>query len=280
MKRLKWWWRPNTSSPDVDLRRYFTALKDEEYQDSIQPVQAWIRRAEQQRRIPSSIQSKVTTMMNRMHPYRMRVAVASVLLAASFVACSIPVEQEETLGYMISGTVDETSAKQGEFTIAQVLDIEPGQVTYSERVYELASGDVERQQHFTVALPQATEGQALSGHRKLESMGGFNGISVQPLQEHVKRSVFGAAMQSLHLANEGGFEVKYEQAIKKYLDAHNLSDVTAGFYTKPNGDRVLLMQQKTQGESLELKEEVLSPDQLEELQRSTDQILHTLQDEQ
>ncbi|MEM1097107.1 MAG: hypothetical protein AAGJ10_21130 [Bacteroidota bacterium] len=100
MKRSTWSPRSTAAPPDRDLAPYWQSLAEAERADSFAEVAPWLRRAEQRPRTRTA-----PSWLRGFEAPPLRLALATLLVMFTGVACAIPVAHEEPFGTLITGTL-------------------------------------------------------------------------------------------------------------------------------------------------------------------------------
>ena len=214
MKHLRWWKHSERSSTEVDLDRYFAAFRDTNYPDAFEDIHAWLERTEQSRPVRSRpFRQKVIQTVNYVSVYRFRLAGASLLLAVLMVACTMPVEQTETLGYILSAKTDKAP---GALAAIQALPwAEEWAWRTSERIDAV---------EISIVLPNAGEGAAQGWQRELETMAGVRAVQLEPLAATVEQPVYKAVLGALFFQKEKE-EFSFLSEALKGICMHRVEDI-------------------------------------------------------
>ncbi len=148
---------------------------------------------------------------NHKTPRKMRpiykIAASFVALMLIFVACTMPVQQEEELGYMIVGIVEAEGAEITK-TLSQSRTIDMDQVILNDVIYEAEddskeskekAGKSDSHKEIVLVLPDADLDEASQKRDELQSMFSFKSINVFPMEEEVERPLYEVALHSLNL---------------------------------------------------------------------------------
>jgi|GEM_PF-4723166 len=236
MKQLRWWRKPEKPLDKADLGRYFTALRNQEPADSFSDVKDWINSLEMDNS-PSKqhLNVPLSPMKIFLKTHKVRLIVTSLILAVSVISCTTPVEQEETVGFMISGKIESKQALSAMHKISALDWLEPGQldlgVVSTKQIKENAEGvsapsadvELERKEHqFVIALPQADEDEAESHANDLEQIEGIHGVEIERLQitseQPAYKVVLNAFRDSERMLELHSNREKINAAVEKYLE--------------------------------------------------------------
>ncbi|RNC83148.1 MAG: hypothetical protein ED557_10580 [Balneola sp.] len=148
---------------------------------------------------------------NHKTPRKMRpiykIAASFVALMLVLVACTMPVQQEEELGYMIVGIVE---AEGAEITniLSKSRTIDMNQIILNDVIYEAEddskeakekAGKSDSHKEIILVLPEADIDEATQKRNELQSMFSFESINVFSMEEEVERPLYEAALHSLNI---------------------------------------------------------------------------------
>lgn len=253
MKRLRWWRKPRKPSDEVDPGRYFGALREHEPHDSFPAIQDWITKVSQDAN--ASVRHDklpLSPMKVFIHTYRMRLAISSFMLAITFISCTTPVEQEETIGYMVSGIIESAHAQAathqlGNLEWIRADQLELGVVAFDQSMIEDEASKTEREipldHRFVIALPETGETQAHAWAEDLRGIVGIRKIHVAPLHMTAEVPVYKAVIKSIWEKN-GNLEFKPDpdqlhHAIADHLETLELHGVEVKKIKDKNGNVIL-----------------------------------------
>ena len=227
MRRSPYRRKPENQADNADLDRHFAPLKRADYRGTFEATRTWLERAARKRPARQEPLGERVLLYARHH--RLRLAFASLLVACTIAACTIPVEQEETLGYTLSGTFRPDSAAKAVMDHVHASrwarDVEWGQLPR-----EATGGDrrsLPEWLTFTIVLSDASGAEAERRKQELETLAGVASVEVLPMKVKVRRRLYQVAVPpalrppawraSVRLsASVSAAEV--ERAIEKHLD--------------------------------------------------------------
>ena len=130
--------------------------------------------------------------------HRARLAFASLLMALTIAACTISVEQEETLGYTLSGTFRPDSSAMAVMDSVRSLDgvIGVRWGTTREDVSEGSESQAEEKLTFVAELPDFSGDEAEQQRQELEALSGVVSVDVAPMEIKVRRRLYQAVLPS------------------------------------------------------------------------------------
>ena len=188
--------KPASYANDADLERHFASLKEADYQDTFEGTRLWLERAGREQQVRHEPLSRRTFRYARNH--RVRLALASLLVAFTIAACTIPVEQEETLGYTLSGTFRPDSSAMAVMDSVRSLEGVTGVRwgTTREEVGEGSESDAAERLTFVAELPDFSKDEAEQQRQELEALNGVISVDVTPVEVKVRRRLYQAALPS------------------------------------------------------------------------------------
>ena len=188
--------KPASYANDADLERHFAPLNEADYQDTFEGTRLWLERAGREQQVRHEPLSRRTFRYARNH--RVRLALASLLVAFTIAACTIPVEQEETLGYTLSGTFRPDSSAMAVMDSVRSLDGVTGVRwgTTREEVGEGSESQAAEWLTFVAELPDFSEDEAEQQKQELEALNGIISVDVTPVEVKVRRRLYQAALPS------------------------------------------------------------------------------------
>lgn len=218
MKRLRWPNRPKKRSDEADPGRYFAALRNETHEDSFPAVREWLRRVDNRQYADVPL----NPMKIFFNTYKTRLIVSCLLLAITVISCTTPVEHEETVGYMVSGTIAGervTSVTRQLQTLnwVQSNELELGIVSrkgipLTKRGAEVTEYVIKEKEiplkgyalmdpasnyQFAIPLPETVESQARAWADDLRSIAGITELNVSPLQVMAEEPAYKVVLNSI-----------------------------------------------------------------------------------
>ncbi len=241
------------SAEDKVLSAHFDALRQVPADDSLPHVQAWLHRVGDVTVQPRRLQHRNSSVLERR---ALRYVAAGLLLAA---ACTLPVEQEQTLAYVLSGRIAQAPA-EARRTLAALSWVNPSQLTalgevtirrpdgtesveaYVESGEATINGKrvITPTSKFAIVLPPADKEQVQAWSHAAASVPGMISVASEPVQESVKRPALQAALVSMEFEfTPRVSEEQTEARIQKHLEGLNMIGVEVQHVTLPNGSRTL-----------------------------------------
>ena len=164
-----------------------------------------------------------------------KVAASFTIMALLFVACSIPVEQEEEIGYMIKGKTESISKSlesemEKEYSFSSV-GINPGQLNVTKVIQEEPGKEPKVYNEYIMVLPEANLQAAIDKKAALESIIDFSSLEILPIEDKVRRSFFETAIHKmdLQIVEEEVEDVIVEERVVSKINAfiHENSEANA-----------------------------------------------------
>lgn len=221
MKRLRWWRKPKKRSNEADPGRYFAALRNQAPHDSFPEVQTWLAGIAEAKREESSsasdtrqreqhIKMPLSPMKTYLHNHKKRLVLTSLVLAVTFISCTTPVEQEDTVGHMITGIIDgnQTANASEKITALNWMKaeyLEQGLISGAalpvsslNKTNQIDSVAVSQVDHrFVIALPETEEAQANAWAYDLKLIEGIRDVEVAPLQITMEKPAYKVVLHSI-----------------------------------------------------------------------------------
>ena len=192
----------------------FNALKSHDHSSSFDGLGSWLDQ-----------QSKRPKPMKKLS----KIAASFIIGTLVLLACTVPVQHEEEIGYMIKGIVTE-QPELGKGKIANLSVLVPNEVQFIPIIHEkLDDGSTSEAKELTevvVLLPEANLQAAETKLAALESVLTFITIDVLPIEETVERTFFESAMHKTFDVKIDPELTEYEVAAKINVFLHENSSIT------------------------------------------------------
>lgn len=205
-----------------------------------------------------------------------KVAASLIFATMILIACTVPVQHEEEIGYMIKGiaTSESVSLKS---KLAQFPDFDASQLSINQIIHEqvgVGKEKVEELEEIVMILPEANYKAAEDKKAALSAMFNFKSLDILPIEETVKRTVFESALHTLDVTvKEEISEEKVASRINKFLHENSNAKGDATIKIDENGNRYvvleMVMQETTGAESKKSIEHLMN-----DLSPGHDKILH------
>lgn len=211
----------------MNLQEAFNQLKKQKHEASFDRLGEWLDQNTQ----------KPKTMRNIY-----KVAASFIAMMVVLIACTVPVEQEEEIGYMIKGIapVEATNLKAKVATIPG-LDLKEVKI-HDILIEKVKTGEQSVSKHSEVImiLPEANYQAALDKKAALSGAYDFQTLEILPIEETVERPLYEAALSKFDIKLKNNLpDSVIAKRIDKFLHEHSSSsiDATSKVYTDENGVR-------------------------------------------
>lgn len=215
--------------------KYFKALISVDHSNQFNATAKWIREHNINTQIIKP-ERKFSVMKNYVLAHKMRLVFTVIILAALIGACSMPVTQHETVGYVMSWSMPK-GASTDQMNALQW--IKSGKLSVSEN-----NDNGKEETIYTLVLPATSEQQIQSYQRDLENIRDITYVKVVPMNESVKRPMYAAALNSFFSINIDATKMSDDELkneVKKQLESQGFGNVNIDFKTNENGKRMIMM---------------------------------------
>ncbi len=217
----------------MNLKEELNQFKKHTHEQSFEDLGSWL---DQNHKKP-----------RKMRPiYKIAASFAALMLV--FVACSMPVQQQEELGYMIVGIVEAEGAEITEI-LSKSRSIDMNQIILNDVIYEeeddseeakAKAGKSEAHKEIVLVLPEADLDEATQKRNELQSMFSFESINVFPMEEEVERPLYEVALHSLNIKLDSSVpDSAVAYSIDKYLHENSSFEGSARVAYNEKGVRVV-----------------------------------------
>lgn len=217
-------------------REMFEDLKQENYDDTFLRSELWLRNAGPAG--PQKIKNNeriLIKMKNYFLSHKLKIAYTFILLAFIIAACNYPVSQEESLGDVISWSIDKNNTdavlkiNQFDWTKNSNLSVNEKNIN-GNSVLE-----------YSLILPKDSHDKAETYRSQLSSVPGVNSLKLIPLNEKVTRPVYSVALNKIfrvdiNATNMSNDELKNE--ITSQLEKNGVSGVQIDIENGNGGRRI------------------------------------------
>jgi hypothetical protein len=215
--------------------RFKSVLRNEDYSNSFNRVETWLRNKSEQTRNAKNERSLVK-MKNYFFSHKIRLAYAVIFLALVVAACSMPVTTHETMGNVITWSVD----KYNTDAINKIEELPL--LKNADQVNKNGNTDNGKEEIvYTVVMQKSTEEQIASFRNDLEKIG-VSALKIIPINNNVKRPLYSAALNdffSININATGMSDEELEQEITSKLKEAGINDFNIDFKTDDHGKRML-----------------------------------------
>lgn len=196
-----------------------------------------------------------------------KIAASLTLTALIFIACSIPVQQEEEIGYMIKGYIeteitvdlrtqlaDAAAVKLTQLNANTVLHEEEQEI---EIVDQAENNFTQSMAEIVLILPDADINLANEKKNSMAAKFDFHSIEVLPIEETVERPFYEAALHNLDI--KVGKELSEEQVVERintFLHENSSSNGRAKISLDEQGNRFVEIAVDLSGDNHQVKRTV------------------------
>ena len=127
-----------------------------------------------------------------------KIAASFVIGTLMLLACTVPVEHEEEIGYMIKGISVETISS-GKDKVSRLSEVNLSEIQFTPVLHEILVEDgkalpPEEVTEVVLLLPEANYQAAEAKMNALEAVLSFKSIEIMPIEETVERTFFESAL--------------------------------------------------------------------------------------
>lgn len=206
----------------------FKSLKNHDHSTSFDGLGPWLDQ-----------QSKRPKPMKNIYKF----AASLLITALVLVACTMPVQTEEEIGYMIRGLTEETP-EMGKSKLAGLSGIDLAELQFipvlHEKIHEDGShSEALEMSEVVLILPESNHNAAIQKAEAMQAVISFSQLDILPIEETVERTFFESTLKNT-------FDVKIdpdlseaEIAAKINVFLHENSSITETIEIKkdPNGNK-------------------------------------------
>ncbi|MEQ9266371.1 MAG: hypothetical protein RLN81_14170 [Balneolaceae bacterium] len=169
-----------------------------------------------------------------------KIAASFILAGFILVACTVPVQQEEEIGYMIKGLAA-TEVTNLKSKLAEISDIDPSQLSVHQVIYEQEENGSESPSEYTeviMVLPEANHDAALDKKAILAGVFNFQSLEILPIEETVERTMFETALNKFDLKLRSDIpDSVVARRIDQFIHENSSVEGTSNVFTDENGVR-------------------------------------------
>lgn len=246
MKPLKLSTRLNPLGEAMKLENAFNKLRETDHRKSFDGLESWL---DQNHKSPRPMKNIY------------KIAASFIVATLILIACSVPVEYDEEIGYMIKGNTALMSFdKETMKDKLTELGLDPSQVSLSAYMNEKDGQEPETGLEVVMILPEADMSLAEEQRVKLSNVFDFRSIDILPIEEKVERTAFEAAMKTLEIERPQteAHKRKVAASINKFLKEHSSSEGEVEIRLTDNGKETIALIVDPNGNGmLELKQQDL-----------------------
>ena len=199
----------NSNQENEKVNEYLNLIKSDDYCESYPAVANYL----QNKILNTKTKEKRNTFMEKFILSRkLKLALVVILLAVIGIACSMPVVQDDTLGYIVKWSAKKSNTEAID-KINKLSWINKNQVSVlSDEIIATNKDNISKDEllNYSIVLQNTKEDVAKSYKSDLEKISGVTNVQITPLTEKVKRSLLSSALNKI-------FQVE--------IDVSNMSDL-------------------------------------------------------
>ncbi len=181
-----------------------------------------------------------------------KIAASFIFATLILIACTVPVEQEEEIGYMIKG-IAETESVNLKSKLAEIPGLKISQLSINDIIFEQEETEFEKKEtqeksasYFSeviMVLPEANYDAAVDNKSKLMAAFDFESIEILPIEEKVERTFFDSALHTLELKVDKSLtDEKVAARINTFLHENSNAKGDAKILIDENGNRFVVLE--------------------------------------
>lgn len=223
-----------------NLEHYFNAIKNRDYTKSKDEVENWLYKANIQL-INQKQERKLHKMKYFFRYNKIKLVYTVILLIVMIAACNMPVTQTESVGNMITWSVDKNNTE----AISKIDGL--SWLKTAEQVDK--NGNINNGKEeiiYTAVLQKSTEEQVASFRNDLEKIG-VSALKIFPINNNIKRPLYSAALNnffSININATGMSDEELQAEVQRQLKEQGV-EMNIQFKTDPDGKRdITIVHQK------------------------------------
>lgn len=223
MKLLKLSKKLNPLGENMSLQEAFNQFKKQDHSASFGNLGEWLDQ-----------NSKKQKPMKMIY----KIAASFVLTALIFVACTVPVQHEEEIGYMIKGTSHKTASEVS--SAINILQTDTEEIPSSFAVHEIEGTDSLKSTEILFFLPNEDKEAALQKMARIKGTFAFETLELLPIEEVVKKPLYEVALSkfNIYTGNKISEEVM-EERFNKVLHANSTIAGNAEIKMDKSGKKIV-----------------------------------------
>ncbi len=223
--------RGNNSDPD----KYFEELRKENYDNTFQQVEVWLRNSSIKLSNKNS-ERKFSNMKNYFSAHKFRLAYTFLILAFVVAACNYPVTQQETVSDVLTWSV----SKDNTDAVNKISSLD----WFKNSEYNYKNENINGQERisYSMVIPIENLNKVEDFRNQLRSIPGMSEIKLTPISETVKRPVYSAVLNGIfkidiNASNMSNDELSQE--VDRQLKNAGIEAATVNFEKDSDGKRVI-----------------------------------------
>ncbi|MFV1884771.1 MAG: hypothetical protein ACMZ7B_09805 [Balneola sp.] len=215
----------NLLGEDMKQPNAFENLKKHDHSASFDGLGEWLDQ-----------NSKQTKPMKNIY----KVAASLIITALVLVACTVPLEQEEEIGYMIKGIAD-TESVNLKSKLAEIPGLKISQLSVHDVIFEQEKTGIQsasKLSELIMVLPEANYDAAVENKSKLMAAFDFQSIEILPIEETVERPLYEVALNKFDIKLRPDIsDSEIAERIDEFLHENSSIEGKSNVFTDENGVR-------------------------------------------
>ena len=225
MKPLKLSTKSNLTGEDMKQSKAFENLKKHDHSASLDGLGDWLDQ-----------NSKQPNTMKNIY----KVAASFIFATLILIACTVPVEQEEEIGYMIKGIAD-TESVNLKSKLAEIPGLKISQLNIHDVIFEQERAGEEsasRLSELIMVLPEANYDAAVDNKSKLMAAFDFRSIEILPIEDTFERPLYEVALNKFDIKLRPDIsDSEIAEKIDLFLHENSSIEGKSNVFTDENGVR-------------------------------------------
>lgn len=207
----------------MNLQEAFNQLKKQKHDVSFDGLGEWLDQNTQ----------KPKTMKNIY-----KIAASFIFATMILIACTVPVQQEEEVGYMIKGIASSESVDL-KSKLSQIPDLDPSLISVHQILHEqMGNEKIEELSEIMMVLAEANYEEAKKMSQTLGGIFDFRTIDILPIEEKVDRTIYQSVLRSFDVKVDDGItEDKLVARINSFIHEHSSEVSEAKIKEDKDGNR-------------------------------------------
>lgn len=215
----------NPLGENMNLPDAFNQLKNTKHDSSFENLGEWL--------------NQNTSKPKKMKSFY-KVAASLIFATMILIACTVPVQHEEEIGYMIKGLALDTESKSKQIFESKFKEagLNPSQVSISQIIFEKEETNDDKFTEVVMVLPKADYKAAEDKKAALSRIFSFQSLEILPIEETVERTIFESTLHTFDLkVKEEITEEEISVSINKFLHENSNNKGNASLKTDKEGNR-------------------------------------------
>lgn len=217
--------------------KYFDELRKENYDNTFQVTENWLRTANENLLIKKkSERNIIMKFKNYFSAHKFRLAYTFLILAFITAACNYPVTQEESAGDVLQWSV----SKDNTDAISKIENLEMFKTCgYNVNVENINGKEIVS---YNLIIPKDGHTNVTDYKNQLQAINGVNDLKLIPLNETVKRPVYAAVLNDLFKIDINATnmsDAELEKEVTDQLKKAGIEVQTVNFTSDEDGHRIM-----------------------------------------